>query len=221
MPHPLARLYLALLAVTRRLRSSLCVLDLRLQGIRVGRNAQLRGRVRVTGSRRIVIGNGVRIADGVALHTSGAGRIIIGDRCSINRHSFLAAWSEVRLGSEVGIGPLVYIVDRHHRVVRGRSRLGGGGGQTSPVQICDKAGLGSSTVVLPGVTIGEGAMIGANSVVTRDVPPWTICAGVPARVLREQPTEAEGAVSGAPLLVQRNSANTLLVEEEQEADDGA
>ena len=55
----------------------------------------------------------------------------------------------------------------------------------APVQIGDKAWVGFGCIVLPGVTIGEGAVVGAGSVVTRDVAPWTVVAGNPARPIRE------------------------------------
>lgn len=59
----------------------------------------------------------------------------------------------------------------------------------APVTISDKAWIGFNSMVLCGVTIGEGAVIGAGSVVTRDVPPWCVSAGNPARVIREIPVE--------------------------------
>jgi acetyltransferase-like isoleucine patch superfamily enzyme len=57
----------------------------------------------------------------------------------------------------------------------------------SPVRICDKVWIGFNAIILKGVTIGEGAVVGAGSVVTKDVPPWTIVAGNPARIIREIP----------------------------------
>jgi galactoside O-acetyltransferase len=60
---------------------------------------------------------------------------------------------------------------------------------TAPIRICDCAWLGFDAVVLKGVTIGEGAIVGARAVVTKDVPPWTIAAGNPARVVKEIPLE--------------------------------
>ena len=59
-----------------------------------------------------------------------------------------------------------------------------------PVRIGNKAWIGARTIVLKGVTIGEGAIIGAGSVVTGDVPPWMLAAGNPARIIRPL-TDAE------------------------------
>jgi acetyltransferase-like isoleucine patch superfamily enzyme len=58
---------------------------------------------------------------------------------------------------------------------------------SAPVVIRDKAWIGFNSILLKGVTIGEGAIVGAGSVVTKNVPPWTIVAGNPARIIREIP----------------------------------
>ena len=55
----------------------------------------------------------------------------------------------------------------------------------TPVKICDKAWIGFNAIILQGVTIGEGAVVGAGALVTKDVPPWTIVGGNPAKVIRE------------------------------------
>lgn len=54
--------------------------------------------------------------------------------------------------------------------------------KSAPIKICDKAWIGFNAIILKGVTIGEGAVVGAGAVVTHDVPPWTIVAGNPAVV---------------------------------------
>ena len=55
-----------------------------------------------------------------------------------------------------------------------------------PITLGDKCWLGAGVIVCPGVTIGDGAIIGANSIVTKDVPPNCIAAGIPAKVIRER-----------------------------------
>lgn len=59
----------------------------------------------------------------------------------------------------------------------------------SPVKICDKVWIGFNSIILKGINIGEGAVVGAGSVVTKDVPAWTIVAGNPARIIREIPID--------------------------------
>ena len=61
---------------------------------------------------------------------------------------------------------------------------------TKPIHICDKVWIGFNAIILKGVTIGEGAIVGAGAVVTKDVPPYTVVAGNPARVVKKlQPEE--------------------------------
>ena len=59
--------------------------------------------------------------------------------------------------------------------------------KSSPIHICKGAWIGPHVIIIKGVTIGEGAVIGAGAVVTRNIPPWTLAAGNPARVIREFP----------------------------------
>lgn len=56
--------------------------------------------------------------------------------------------------------------------------------KTAPIKICDRVWIGFNAIILKGVTIGEGAVVGAGAVVTRDVEPYTVVAGNPARVVR-------------------------------------
>ena len=63
--------------------------------------------------------------------------------------------------------------------------------EIKPVRICAWADVGVNAVILPGVTVGKGAMVGAGAVVTEDVPPFAVVAGVPARVLRYRTAEGE------------------------------
>jgi acetyltransferase-like isoleucine patch superfamily enzyme len=60
---------------------------------------------------------------------------------------------------------------------------------TAPIKICSKVWIGFDVLILKGVTIGEGAIVGAKSVVTHDVPAWTVVAGNPARIVKEIPHE--------------------------------
>lgn len=61
------------------------------------------------------------------------------------------------------------------------------GYKEGPIHICSGASIGSGSMIMPGVTVGKGAIVGAGALVTKDVPPWTIVVGRPARVLREIP----------------------------------
>lgn len=84
---------------------------------------------------------------------------------------------------------VVFINDRFPAAVTERGTLKSDSDwQVVETRVCRRASIGSGAVIMCGVTIGEGAMVGAGSVVTKDVPPHTMVAGNPARVLRKVAT---------------------------------
>jgi acetyltransferase-like isoleucine patch superfamily enzyme len=111
--------------------------------------------------------------------------VTIGDRCLIGRGSGIVGHFSIEIGNDVWTGHNVYITDQNHGyedVARPISQ------QSQPeraVKIGDGSWLGYGSVVLPGVTIGEHCVIGANSVVTHDVPSFSVAVGVPARVIKQ------------------------------------
>ncbi len=130
------------------------------------------------------------------------GQVTIGDRCFIGR-SELVCHSRIHIGDDVIISWGVTIVDhnshslcweqRKNDVSRWRRGLKiWNDVRLAPVEIQDKVWIGFNVIVLKGVTIGEGAVVGAGAVVTRDVAPYTIVAGNPARpIRRRKPDESE------------------------------
>jgi acetyltransferase-like isoleucine patch superfamily enzyme len=102
-----------------------------------------------------------------------------GQRCVINHGTFLDGRRfPILLGNDVSIGPEAAILTLGHDPQSPDFHDRGG-----PVMVGDRAWIGFRAVVLPGVKIGEGAVVGAGSVVTRDVPSYTIVAGNPARAI--------------------------------------
>jgi acetyltransferase-like isoleucine patch superfamily enzyme len=123
--------------------------------------------------------------DGPALPPTDA-RIEIGDRVVINSFSHLGAMARIVLEDDVGIASGVCIED-HHYLYEGASLdrpLKKQPFRVAEVVIESGAMIGEHAVILPGVRIGKNSWVGANAVVTEDVPPYSIVAGVPARVIR-------------------------------------
>jgi acetyltransferase-like isoleucine patch superfamily enzyme len=90
----------------------------------------------------------------------------------------------VTLGRKVLMARNVYIADHRHAFAdSAEAVLDQGITEVAPVEICDGAWLGQNVVVGPGVRIGRGAVVGANSVVLKDVPDHAVAVGAPARVL--------------------------------------
>jgi UDP-2-acetamido-3-amino-2,3-dideoxy-glucuronate N-acetyltransferase len=123
------------------------------------------------------IGDETRIGPYVEIQAG----VVVGARCKIQSHTFVC--EGVTIEDEVFLGHGVMFVNDKHPAATSDGRL-----QTAedwkllPVRVCRGASLGSGAIVLGGVTIGERALVGAGAVVTRDVAPREVVAGVPARV---------------------------------------
>ncbi len=155
-----------------------------------GRQSTIIYPLRVSGERRIRIGDRVFIGAGSWLQTlpdpgNSSVALSIGNGTSIAGNCVISAVRSIKLGEEVLLARNVYISDHIHKYTgRNTSILDQGLDKIRPVVIERGAWLGQNVVVCPGVRIGEGAVIGANSVVTKDVPDRCIAAGSPARVVK-------------------------------------
>jgi acetyltransferase-like isoleucine patch superfamily enzyme len=129
----------------------------------------------------MTIGAGTALGLGQYVHTAGRPRadrpgIRIGVRTVVNRGCCLDGRGGLTIGDNVSISPGVWILtDEHDMQSPFFPEV------LAPVVIGDYAWLGSRATILPGVTVGEGAVVAAGAVVTRDVPPYTVVGGIPAR----------------------------------------
>jgi acetyltransferase-like isoleucine patch superfamily enzyme len=106
----------------------------------------------------------------------------IGARCKISSHSFIC--EGVTIEDEVFVGHgVMFINDRYPSATTEDGRpQGAADWKVVPTRVCRRASIGSNATILCGVTIGEGATVAAGAVVTKDVAPYSIAVGVPARV---------------------------------------
>lgn len=111
----------------------------------------------------------------------------IGDETWIGQQCFFHSAGGLTIGARVGIGPGVRIITSTHREVGRATPILSSPIDFAEVVIEDDADIGISAVILPGVRIGRGAQIGAGAVVTRDIPPYAVAIGSPAKVVRERP----------------------------------
>ena len=113
--------------------------------------------------------------------------VIVGQDCKISSHSFLCEGAQLGNGVFIGHG-VMFINDLHPRATNSDGSLQGDEDwEVAHSEIQDGASIGSGALILGNVVVGRNAMIGAGAVVTKDVPPNKIVAGVPARVIRDLP----------------------------------
>ena len=144
--------------------------------VKLGKNVRLFGFVNLYGCE---IGDDVKIGTFVEIQKGTK----IGNRCKISSHPFIC--EGVTLEEEVFIGHNVtFTNDRYPRATAGGQLQTEADWVCVPTLVKRGASIGSSAVLLCGITIGENALVGAGSVVTRDVPPNTVVAGNPARVVK-------------------------------------
>lgn len=136
---------------------------------------------------RVWIGAGVYVGHYAILKGYYQGEMRIGDGTWIGQQCFLHAAGSITIGANVGVGPAVRILTSTHAEAGRDVPILHSPLELAPVIVEDDADLGVGAIVLPGVTVGRGAQVGAGAVVTRDVPPYSVVAGNPARVLRERP----------------------------------
>lgn len=150
----------------------------KLLGMKVARTAKLYRWREVRDAQNISIGDGS----------------IVGLWASLDGRQGITIGRNVNLSSEVALWTL-----QHDYNSRTFETTGG------PIVICDRAWISFRATILPGVTIGEGAVVAANSVVTKDVPPYTVVAGIPAKTIGQRSEdlhyEWKGARSHAPWMI--------------------
>jgi acetyltransferase-like isoleucine patch superfamily enzyme len=145
---------------------------------------------------RLQLGEHVLFEPGVWITAPGDARIVIGDGCFLNLGVMVAAQELVEIGDHCMFANGCFITDGNHRFDDPDLPVPWQGFTSKgPTRIGDNVWCGANVVITSGVTIGKRCVIGANSVVTQDLPDFTIAAGAPAKPLRkiEYETRAETA----------------------------
>ena len=127
------------------------------------------------------IGDGTQIGPFVEIQAG----VSVGARCKISTHAFICAG--VTINDEVFVGHgVLFTNDFWPRATKGAGALSGANDWIMELTlVARQASIGSNATILFGITLGEGSMVAAGAVVTRDVPPWALVAGVPARIMSD------------------------------------
>ncbi len=184
LPHPLVDYLHAPSATLNKLGQCLSALWQLRRATHLGRFPRVTGRLHILNEGKLVIGDQVRFYSHFArtvLVTLPNGTLEIGDRTGINYGVDIAATKLVRIGAGCMIGTHVTIMDSSFHEIDDRQRMP----ESRPVQIGNGVWIGNRSVILPGVTIGDGAVIGAGSVVISDIPSRSLAMGNPARVYKQ------------------------------------
>jgi acetyltransferase-like isoleucine patch superfamily enzyme len=154
-----------------------------LRNCKTGHLCTVRGIPKIESDGEIILGDRVKIWSHIhktQLHAGGKGKLIIGDNTFINVGTIISACFQVKIGKNVQIAPGVIIMDSDFHGVEDR----GTEIVETPITIGDNVWLATRVVILKGVTIGEGSTIATGAVVTKDIPPFSLAAGIPAKVIK-------------------------------------
>ena len=123
------------------------------------------------------------VIESFACINNAVGDVIIGDHTRVGLHNTIIG--PVTIGSHVNLAQGITVTALNHNFADSEKRIDEQGVSTTPVVIEDDVWIGANAVVLPGVRIGNHSVIAAGAVVTKDVPPHSIVAGVPAKVIKK------------------------------------
>lgn len=111
-------------------------------------------------------------------------RLVIGNHVNIGQNLHLTCAEKIVIEDNVVCSARVTIIDNSHETNNRHQSVLKQGIKTKPVRVCEGAFIGANVVILPGVTIGKHSIIGAGSIVTKDVPDYCTAVGAPARVIK-------------------------------------
>lgn len=156
-------------------------------GIKIGNNCIIERGVLLKNQYggSITIGNNCQISKGAQILTHG-GDIIIGDNCTINPMTVIYGQGGLKIGNNVRIAALCAIIPSNHIYADTKIPIYLQGLSKKGITIGNDVWLGAGVKVLDGANIGEGCVVGANSVVTRSLPSYGVYIGTPAKLLKKR-----------------------------------
>lgn len=151
----------------------------------IGKNSRIELSARICGGGKLSIGDNCVIRD-YAVLSPGHGSISIGNNCAIGMFNYLDGNAELCIGNDVHIGPHVCIYTANHIYSDLNVAIHKQGLDCKPVRIGDDVWIGSHAVILAGVNVGKGSVIAAGAVITKNIPEYSVVAGIPAKVIKKR-----------------------------------
>ncbi|MGH3344849.1 MAG: acyltransferase [Carbonactinosporaceae bacterium] len=143
---------------------------------------------------RLVLGRWVHVGDGTAIRCH-EGNLRIGDKAVFGRYDTVNCYLDIEIGAAALISDWIYICDFDHRFADLATPIKDQGIEKTPVRIGPDVWIGTKASVLRGTRVGQGCVIAAHAVVTRDVPPHSVVVGSPARVVGNRVEDYEAAAA--------------------------
>jgi acetyltransferase-like isoleucine patch superfamily enzyme len=151
-----------------------------------GKYPKVYGLPHIDNKRCVFFGDHLFLGRNISFYASASSKIIVGHNVHITGDSYFASTAGITIGDNVLIGEFVSIRDSNHVFSDTKKTIANQGLDARPIVIENDVWLGRGVIVGMGVRIGEGAVIGANSFVNKDVPPYSIYGGVPAKHIKNR-----------------------------------
>lgn len=141
---------------------------------------------------KIVLGNRVSIGKFAIIRPSNAyggpvgEGLKMGDNSNIGAYNYIGCSGYIEIGNDVMLGPRVGLFAENHNFEDPERTIKEQGVTKKFIKIEDDCWIGTSSVIVAGVTVGKGSVVAAGSVVTKDVPPYSVVAGAPARIIKKR-----------------------------------
>ena len=139
--------------------------------------------VHILGKGKIICKERIILDDDSVLFTKG--KLKIGKRFSMNRYSRIVAHESIEIGDNVTIAQMVSILDHDHQYKMNEQQLQLDGFKTAPIKIGNNIWIGDKCTILKGVTIGDNVVVGANTLIYKDVPSNVVIGGNPFKILKK------------------------------------
>lgn len=166
---------------------------LKLQGIELGENVYLGKHVDIqrAADSRLKIGNNVSILDHTKIRANSGSYVEIGADTFISHHCEIASSERIIIGEKCALAAYCTVIDTDKDYTDLLTPMPLRKAVTSPIELVENVWLAYKVTVLRGVSIDRGAVIGANAVVTKNIPAYCVAAGIPAKVIKQFPVGSD------------------------------